>query len=58
LVPGGSRSEDNPHEPRSSIKVGSSNPQLRPEALIAFDDNGEFKARDLSAFLESRPKFD
>jgi cytoskeletal protein CcmA (bactofilin family) len=41
---GCSRSEDNPPEPRSSIKVGSSNPQLRPETLIAFDDKGEFKA--------------
>ncbi len=48
---GCSRPEDNPPEPRSSIKVESSNPQPRPQALVAFDDKGEFKAE----FTEEEP---
>jgi len=41
---GCSRSEDNPPEPRSSIKVESSNPRPRPQALVTFDDKAEFRA--------------
>jgi cytoskeletal protein CcmA (bactofilin family) len=47
---GCSRPEDNPLE-QSSIKVESSNPQPRPQALVAFDDKGEFKAE----FTEEEP---
>jgi cytoskeletal protein CcmA (bactofilin family) len=48
---GCSRPEDDPPEPWSSIKVESSNSQLRPQALVAFDDKGEFKAE----FTEEEP---
>ena len=48
---GYSRPEDNPPEPRSSIKVESSTPQPRPQALVASDDQGEFKAD----FTEEEP---
>jgi cytoskeletal protein CcmA (bactofilin family) len=48
---GCSRPEDNPPEPRSSIKVESSNPQPRPQAFVAFDDKGDFKAE----FTEEEP---
>jgi len=44
---GCSRPEDNPPEPRSSIEVESSNPQPRQQA-VAFDDQGEFKADDVT----------
>jgi cytoskeletal protein CcmA (bactofilin family) len=39
---GRSAPEDNPPEPRSSVKVEGSTPQAQP--LVAFDDQGEFKA--------------
>jgi cytoskeletal protein CcmA (bactofilin family) len=48
---GCSRPEDNPPEPRSSFKLESSTPQPRPQALVAFDDQGEFKAD----FTEEEP---
>ena len=41
---GRSAPEDNPPEQRSSVKVESSTPQPWPQALVAFDDQGEFKA--------------
>jgi cytoskeletal protein CcmA (bactofilin family) len=42
---GRSAPEDNPPEQRSNIKVESSTPQPSPpQALVAFDDQGEFKA--------------
>jgi cytoskeletal protein CcmA (bactofilin family) len=34
--------DDDPPEQRSSVKVESSTPQPRPQALVAFDDQGEF----------------
>jgi cytoskeletal protein CcmA (bactofilin family) len=40
---GCSRPEDNPPEPRSYIKVESSNPQPQPQALAAFADKGQFR---------------
>jgi cytoskeletal protein CcmA (bactofilin family) len=48
---GCSRPEDNPPEPRSSTKVESSNPQPRPQTLIACDDKGGLKAE----FTEEEP---
>jgi cytoskeletal protein CcmA (bactofilin family) len=41
---GRSRPEDNPPEPLSIITAGRSNPQPGPQALIAFDDEGKFRA--------------
>jgi cytoskeletal protein CcmA (bactofilin family) len=41
---GCSRPEDDPPEPRASIKAESSNPQPRQQALVAFDDHGELIA--------------
>jgi cytoskeletal protein CcmA (bactofilin family) len=40
---GCSRPDQNPPEPRSSIKAESSTPEPRQQALVAFDDQGEFK---------------
>jgi cytoskeletal protein CcmA (bactofilin family) len=40
---GYSRPEDDPPEPPSIIEVESSNPQPQPQAVVAFDDEGEFK---------------
>jgi cytoskeletal protein CcmA (bactofilin family) len=40
---GCSRPDENPPEPRSSIKAESSTPEPRQQALVAFDDQGEFK---------------
>jgi cytoskeletal protein CcmA (bactofilin family) len=48
---GCSRPENDPPEPRSNIKAESSNPQPRQRALVAFDDQGEFK----SDFTEDEP---
>ena len=48
---GCSRPEDNPAEPRSSIKAESSIPQPRQQALVALDDQGAFKAD----FTEEEP---
>jgi cytoskeletal protein CcmA (bactofilin family) len=48
---GCSRPEDNPPESRSSIEVESSTPKPRPHTLVAFDDQGEFKAD----FTEEEP---
>jgi cytoskeletal protein CcmA (bactofilin family) len=41
---GRSAPEDNPPEQRSSAEVESSTPQPWPQALVAFDDQSEFKA--------------
>jgi cytoskeletal protein CcmA (bactofilin family) len=40
---GCSRPDQNPPEPRSSINAESSTPEPRQQALVAFDDQGEFK---------------
>src|SRR5262249_26151540 len=48
---GCSRPEDNPPEPRSSIKAESPNPMPQQQALVAFDNQGEFKAD----FTEEEP---
>src|SRR5262249_9885239 len=48
---GCSRPEDNPPEPRSSIRAESSIPQPRQQALVTLDDQGAFKAD----FTEEEP---
>jgi cytoskeletal protein CcmA (bactofilin family) len=48
---GCSRPEDNPPEPRSSIKAESPNPKSHSQALVAFDEQRGFKAD----FTEEEP---
>jgi Polymer-forming cytoskeletal len=48
---GCSRPEDDPPEPRSSIKAESPNPKPQSQALVTFDEQGKFKAD----FTEDQP---